>query len=255
LDKDAINSFTELKSNLEAVYKKFILNGRAVTSIACDEETYDKIKDTPLPVSDKLTDSLENADTELLNGNIALAAPCDIVFNGYSYNADDNLSGGALLLAKKILSLEYLWQKIRVENGAYGCGTASNTAKRLDMWSYRDPQIAATLDTYDKAAEFLSELKLSDRAVEDYIISVVRGLDNPQLPRVTAYLSDIYYLVGKDNEALQKERDELLSSTLADVNAVGKRMAEFVKDRAYCTVGNAENIEANKALYDEIIKL
>lgn len=255
LDKDAVNSFAELKSSLEAVYKKFILNGRAVTSIACDEETYDKIKDTPLPVSDKLTNILENADTELLSGNIALAAPCDIVFNGYSYNADDNLSGGALLLAKKILSLEYLWQKIRVENGAYGCGTASNTAKRLDMWSYRDPQIAATLDTYDKAAEFLSELKLIDRAVEDYIISVVRGLDNPQLPRVTAYLSDIYYLVGKDNEALQKERDELLSSTLADVNAVGKRMDEFVKDRAYCTVGNAENIEANKALYDEIIKL
>ena len=191
----------------------------------------------------------------MLSGNIALAAPCDIVFNGYSYRTDPDISGGALMLSKKILSLEYLWQKIRVENGAYGCGTAPNSAKRLDMWSYRDPQIVSTLDTYDNAARFLSELELSNRAVEDYIISVVRGLDNPRLPRSTAYLSDIYYLVGRGSEVEQRERDELLSCTLRDVNEVGERLKNSVKEKSYCTVGNAENIERYKELYDEIIKL
>ena len=255
LDKGSDDSFAELKAKLTEVYDKFIVNGRAVMSVACDEESFKIVDETPLPVGDILTDSLKQAQTGLLSGNIAVAAPCDIVFNGYSYNTGGDLNGGVFLLAKKILSLEYLWQKIRVENGAYGCGTAVNSAKRLDMWSYRDPQIAATLNTYEKAAEFLSGLELSDRAVEDYIISVVRGLDNPQLPRVTAYLSDIYYFVGRDNEAVQKERDELLSAALTDVNALGKKLTEYVKDKSYCTVGSAENIEANKALFDEIIKL
>ena len=202
-----------------------------------------------------LTDTLSQAESTLLSGNIALCAPCDIVFNGYSFNTDNDINGGALLLAKKILSLEYLWQKIRVENGAYGCGTIPNSAKRLDMWSYRDPQIGITLNTFQNAAQFLSDLQLNDRALEDYIISVVRSLDNPQLPRVTAYLSSVYHLLGRDTAAIQKERDELLSSTLGDLHSIGDKLNKNADSFAFCTVGNTENIEANRELYDEILKL
>lgn len=248
-------SFAALKDRLETVYAKFIQNGKAVYSLACDEESYEKIKEIPLPIQRVLTDTLSQADSPLLTGNVALCAPCDIVFNGYSFNTDSDLSGGALLLAKKILSLEYLWQKIRVENGAYGCGTIPNSAKRLDMWSYRDPQIGITLNTFRKAADFLAGLQLSDRALEDYIISVVRSLDNPQLPRATAYLSSVYHLLGRDNAAIQKERDELLSTTVGDLNAIGEKMNKHASSASFCTVGSAENIEANKDLYDEILRL
>lgn len=249
------DSFTALRERIEAVHEKFFKGGKAVYSIACDEESFGLIGGTPLPMQRNLTDSLRQAESGLLSGNIALAAPCDIVFNGYSFNTDKSLSGGALLLAKKILSLEYLWQKIRVENGAYGCGTVPNSAKRLDMWSYRDPQIAITLKTFENAAAFLSGLQLSDRALEDYIISVVRTLDNPQLPRATAYLASVYHLMDRGFDAIQRERDELLSSDLSDLNAIGESLKADVRNAAYCTVGSAENIEANKALYDEIIKL
>ena len=254
LDGDP-ESFSRLKEALKAAYEKFIKNGRAVYSLACDEESYEKIKNVCPPMRGRLTDSLSQAESSLLSGNTALAAPCDIVFNGYSYNAGPSLSGGTLMLAKKILSLEYLWQKIRVENGAYGCGAIPNSAKRLDMWSYRDPQIGQTLSTFKGAADFLSGLKLSDRALEDYIISVVRTLDNPRLPRATAYLSSVYYLLGRDNEAIQREREELLKSTLADLNNLGERLKEDVNNAAYCTVGNADRINADKELFDEIIKL
>ena len=255
LDADPETAFSALRTQLEAVYERFFRSGKAVFSIACDEESYAAVKDIPLPMQANLTDRLRPAHSDLLSGNIALSAPCDIVFNGYSYPVGDNIKGGTLLLAKKILSLEYLWQKIRVENGAYGCGATPNSAKRLDLWSYRDPQIKATLSTYEKAAGFLGGLKLSDRAVEDYIISTIRGLDNPQPPRVTAYLSDVYYLVGRNNDAIQRERDELLSSNLSELNALGEALKPCTQNAAYCTVGNAENIENNKDLYDEIIKL
>ncbi len=249
------NAFDDLKTALESVYDKFFVNGRAVLSVACDEETFEKIKGIDLPMAERLCDGLENAECALLEGNIAVAAPCDIVFNGYSYPVADDVSGGELMLCKKILSLEYLWQKIRVENGAYGCGANPGAARRLDMWSYRDPQIRITLDTFDAAAEFLSGLKLSERTVEDYIISCIRTLDTPQMPQAQAYLCDVLYLSGRTDEMLQKERDELLAADLGKINAVGKRMTQCVSGRAYCTVGSSESIGANKALYDEIIKL
>ena len=254
LDKDD-SAFDKLKAALERVYQRFIKNGRAVYSVACDADSFEKLNALPLPMQANLTDSLSSAESPLLSGNVALSAPCDIVFNGFSFNADDDISSGRLLLAKKILSLEYLWQKIRVENGAYGCGATPNAAKRLDMWSYRDPQIRTTLDTFEKAAEYLSALKLSDRAVEDYIISVVRGLDNPQLPRTAAYIASLFTLVGKSDDALQQERDELLSAELGDINSVGKALEKSVNNASYCTVGSAENIERNSDLYDEVLKI
>lgn len=248
-------TYDTLRASLEEAYDKFIRHGHAVMSVACDESTRDRIACVPLPLKAQLTDQLCGADTSLLCGNVAVAAPCDIVFNGYSYDLPADLAGGALTLVKKILSLEYLWQKIRVENGAYGCGAAAGAAKRLDMWSYRDPQVKVTLDTFDSAAAYLSELSLSDRAVEDYIISCVRNLDNPLTPQAQAYTSDLLYLGGRSDDILQQERDELLSATLADVNAIGRRMTDCVSGHAYCTVGSGERISACADLYDEIIKL
>ena len=159
------------------------------------------------------------------------------------------------MLVKKILSLEYLWQKIRVENGAYGCGATPSANKRLDMWSYRDPQVKATLNTFSASADFLNSLNLSERAVEDYIISCVRGLDNPLTPPAQGYVSDLLYLSGRGDDVLQRERDELLGASLADINAIGERIKSFIPDSAYCTVGSGENITANSDLFDEILKL
>lgn len=253
IDSGAL-AFDRLKAELIRVYDRYIASGKVVFTLACDEDSLKAIEGAPLPMQDNLTDALGCADTALLSGSVALTAPCDIVFNGYSAPLDDTIKGGELLLSKKILSLEYLWQKIRVENGAYGCGATAGTARRLDQWSYRDPQIRATLNTFKGAADFLCALRLSDRAVEDYIISCVRNLDNPLTPQTQGYVSDLLYLSGRGDDVLQQERDELLSSTLDSIHAVGERIRS-APDFAYCTVGSTENITANASLYDEIIKL
>ncbi len=253
LDSDAM-PFDQLREALERVYAKYIAGGRAVYTVACDEESAAVIASAPLPMRANLTDALSDADTALLSGSVALTAPCDIVFNGFSRPLGEDLRGGELLLCKKILSLESLWQKIRVENGAYGCGAIPGAARRLDMYSYRDPQIRSTLDTFREAGEFLTRLELSDRAVEDYIISCIRNLDNPLTPQAQGYVSDLLYLSGRDDAAIQQERDELLDATLADIRAAGEQIGNY-PDFAYCTVGSTENITANAALYDEVFKL
>ena len=254
LEKDD-DAFERLREKLEGVYRRVFIDGKAVLSIACDKDTKEAIEAVELPLKERLSASLGEARSALLCGNIAVAAPCDIVFNGYSYPVDGGIKGGELMLGKKILSLEYLWQKIRVENGAYGCGANPGAANRLDMWSYRDPQIGITLDTFDNAAGFLHKLELSKRAVEDYIISCIRTLDTPQMPQAQAIVSDLLYLSGRSDESLQKERDELLHADLAKIREVGRRMAASVDKKAFCTVGNTEKINLQKDLYDEIIRL
>ena len=253
LDSGAM-TFDALRTALERVYAKFISGGRAVCTVACDEESAGVIASAPLPMQDRLTDRLGDADAALLSGNVALTAPCDIVFNGFSRRLDDDICGGDLLLCKKIISLEYLWQKVRVENGAYDSGAIPGAARRLDLYSYRDPQIRSTLDTFRDAGGFLSSLELSERAVEDYIISCIRSLDNPLTPQTQGYISDLLYLSGRSDDVIQQERDELLRATLEGIRAVGGRISAC-PDCAWCTVGSTENVTANAALYDEIFKL
>ncbi len=234
------------------VYEKFIRQGSAMMSIACDRETFDTLQRDVL--TRPVVTSLAPATTPLLHGNIALKTPSDIVFNGYSADLSDiGLDLGAMQAGKKILSLEYLWDVIRVQNGAYGCGTAPTRHRRLDFWSYRDPQIRSTLSCFRGAAAFLQTLSLSRRQLEDYIIGCIRTLDSPVTPYQEALLADLSFLSGKTVEQQQQERDELLAVTLDDLHTFGDAIAGRMADGAYCTVGNADLIESCRELYDEII--
>ena len=254
LHDDLDNRIDSVIADVRAVYEKYIIGGKCVLSVACDRETFDKLPD--FSVTENAVTALTPTQTPLLSGSLALSAPTDIVFNGYSADiADESISAGAMIASKKILSLEYLWQTIRVENGAYGCGATPTRFRRLDFWSYRDPQIGSTLDCYRKAADFLSTLSLSDRQMEDYIIGCIRTLDTPTPPSHKALLSDIMFLSGRTDADRQRDRDELLSVTLKDVRHVGEAAKKYMDAAPYCTVGNAENIERNRDLFDRIEKM
>jgi Zn-dependent M16 (insulinase) family peptidase len=64
-----------------------------------------------------------------------------------------------------------LWEKVRVQGGAYG---AFNMFDRMSgVWtflSYRDPNLASTLDVYRGAGAFLKNLDLSPSELERSII-------------------------------------------------------------------------------------
>ena len=66
---------------------------------------------------------------------------------------------------------------------------------------------------------------------------------------VGAYISNITY------EDIQRERDEILSTTVEDI----KSYAEMIKsgmDEHYCSVvGNEGKIKENEAIFNTIIKL
>ena len=51
---------------------------------------------------------------------------------GYSYN-------GSMLVLKSILAMDYLWNRIRVQGGAYGAHFGINRAGELYFASFRDP--------------------------------------------------------------------------------------------------------------------
>ena len=63
---------------------------------------------------------------------------------------------GVHLVARAYLRTSWLWDKIRVQGGAYGGQCMFNRySGDFTFVSYRDPNLLATLDVYDRTAEFL----------------------------------------------------------------------------------------------------
>ncbi len=160
---------------------------------------------------------------------------------GYQYD-------GSSIVVTSYLGMTYLWEKIRVQGGAYGgtCGFDSDSGM-FTYYSYRDPNLAATLDNYDKAGGFLKGLegsRLTDGELSKAIISAVGELDAHQLPDAKGYTSMMRHLIGRTEEARQQTRDEVLSTNGEDFIAFGEVLEKVAESQAVVALGSQSAIES-----------
>src|SRR5690606_32969762 len=90
------------------------------------------------------------------NEGFTIPAQVNYVAKGANLKALGHEPTAALSVATKYLGTSYLWDKLRVEGGAYGGFASYNPlVGSYAFGSYRDPNLVATLDVYDRAPEFL----------------------------------------------------------------------------------------------------
>lgn len=160
---------------------------------------------------------------------------------GYEYDGSAEVIVGYLRMA-------YLWEKIRVQGGAYGAFSVFDDASGVFTFlSYRDPNISATIDSYDKAAAFLKALdssRLSDNELTKAIIAAIGDLDAYQLPDAKGYTSMMRYLTNRTEDLRQKIRDEVLSTNGEDFIAFGEILEKVAQSNAVAVLGSQNAVES-----------
>jgi len=107
--------------------------------------------------------------------------------------------------------------------------------------------LLTTLDNYDQASQFLQRIELSEDEITESIIGAIGQLDAYQLPDAKGYTSLVRQLIGLTDEIRQRQRDEVLSTTLADFRAFGDVLGKVNKNGLVVVLGSSEAIEkANK---------
>ncbi|MCR4794517.1 MAG: insulinase family protein [Ruminococcus sp.] len=100
-----------------------------------------------------------------------------IIPSGISYTAmafpDNSADTAVRNVLFRALSLEYLWNEVRVKGGAYGTGAMMTPAREQAFYSYRDPSPKSTIETFRKAADFTDEYCSNDPDITQYIISSI----------------------------------------------------------------------------------
>jgi Zn-dependent M16 (insulinase) family peptidase len=155
---------------------------------------------------------------------------------------------GAASVISKYLRTSWLWEKIRVQGGAYGgfC-VFDHRSGGFTFLSYRDPNLLATLDVYDQTATFLRESELSQEELTKSIIGAIGEVDQYQLPDAKGYSSMLRYLVGDTDEIRQRMREEILATSPADFHAFADALEQVVDRGLVVVLGSQGAIEAANA--------
>ena len=183
---------------------------------------------------------VENKSISLANfGNEALIIPGEMNYVGQSF--DISKTGyeirGSISSINKILVYNYLWNKVRVQGGAYGASPYIDMRTGvLSFVSWRDPNLKQTLEAYNKAADFLLESKFSIKEVSNSIIGAIGASDQYMEPAEKGWVSLGLYLSGITDEYRQKRREEIFSLKEKDFRDLGKAMKEIKQESKVITV-------------------
>lgn len=164
---------------------------------------------------------------------------------------------GSIYVINNYLGTTYLWEKIRVQGGAYG-GFAtfdSNTG----IWaflSYRDPNLEATLGNYDRTAEFLRALDVPASEIERAIIGTIGSMDAYLLPDAKGWTSLVHYLTGLDDATRQRRRDQVLGTTIKHFRQFAEVLDAVAREGQVVVLGAEEKIRpASESLQLQIQKV
>ncbi len=198
----------------------------------------------------KLRDALPTHDLAAQQWNTislpraeVFTAPAQINFVGKGANLFDmgyTYHGSAQVILRH-LRMGYLWEKVRVQGGAYGAFCALDRLNgMLVQASYRDPGVKETLAVYDKTCEYLRTFDPTQRELDGAIVGAIGDLDSYMLPDAKGAASLTRHLCGDTEEARQRMRDEILSTTKAHFNDFADIMKQVADSGVICILGGTK---------------
>jgi Zn-dependent M16 (insulinase) family peptidase len=262
--KDLCDHFDEkadaVIANLQKLMTAFFHKDRVIMSLSCEESH----KGTAFASMESFVDMLPHSAFEGMpqpdlpagepNEGITTSGKVQYVLAGGNYRSHGYKYTGAMKVLETILRYGYLWTKIRVQGGAYGAGARFDQNGIMYLSSYRDPQLKKTVESYRQLPEFLEKFNASDREMTKYVIGTISLLDTPLTTAMHLEKAITTYMRGMPEDVAQKNRDEVLDCTVKDIQALAPLVRDVLKDQYLCVVGSQDAIEANKTLFNRVLK-
>ena len=180
---------------------------------------------------------------DALPGAELLSIPAQVNYVGLGLNLKEvgYRYSGAQAVILRHLRMGYLWDRVRVQGGAYGCFARYGRATgAFTFASYRDPNVENTLRVYRETADYLGNLRLSDADVTRAVVGAIGDVDAYMLPGAKGATAFSRYMTGETNEERQRIREEILATRLSDFHDFAPYLAAALKKAVPCVLGGAD---------------
>lgn len=235
-------------ARLENLRHLLVNRGRMVVNVTLDEKSFKSLESGLVAFIENLP-TLEATDANWAftpsTANEGLTIPAQVNYVGKGaniYKLGYNLDGSVQVI-NNYLQTTWMWEKVRVQGGAYGGHSVFDMhSGAFTFVSYRDPNLLASLNTYDATGDFLENLEISQAELTKAIIGTVGDLDAYLLPDAKGWTSLTRQLLAYDDTLRQQFRDQVLGTTPDDFKAFGAVLKKVAESGEVVVLGSAEAI-------------
>jgi Zn-dependent M16 (insulinase) family peptidase len=132
-------------------------------------------------------------------------------------NVDDYAT---MLILQELMTYVYLHPMIREKGGAYGSGCAVSDSGIISLYSYRDPNVDATYDNFEKAIAMVIDGKFSERELTEAKLLAFQKLDKVVEPSLKGL---VQFTRGYGDEDKNRLRLKALEVTKEDLVFVANK--------------------------------
>lgn len=256
--EDKIDNVIE---KIKFVYSRMFKKNGVILNITTSEDNFDLVEEkfveflntfeTIEDVSYSLKFEKENLKEGFLTSSDVnyVTYSLDLKKYGIEYN-------GVFGLVASMMSTTFLHNQIRAIGGAYGAGMSIDKNSVLSMFSYRDPNIKETKDTFRSIGKYLSSLELNLRDFDNFKISTTKQFDPLHTPYEKGITALSMYVTGTTVDEIQGQFEELLNSNVEDLRYFGEKIQDILNEEDnFVVIGNTEKIKENESEFTNIVNL
>jgi Zn-dependent M16 (insulinase) family peptidase len=146
---------------------------------------------------------------------------------------ENHADAPALSVLAGVLRNGFLHKVVREQGGAYGGGAGHDSSNGIfRFYSYRDPNLMATFDAFQRAVDWVLDEDLGFELIEESSLGIVGSLDAPGSPAGEArqaYHNDMF---GRDADHRRQVRQSILRVGTADIKRVAAQYLQGAGARA-----------------------
>ena len=244
ISADIDTVLSSLAGELEAIRAAVLRSGNLIVNATAPGECFSAIASAAMDLASRLPgreaagaqapaskgQDLVSVRGESLSTTSAVGFAAQAI-PGFRY--EDPRSGLAAVLGH-LLTTGYLWEKVRMEGGAYGVFAYPRNLDGLFLFgSYRDPKIGPSLKAYRESLRAAGRGGLDEAEVEQALIGTIGNEDRPLDPAKRDFASLQRNLHGLTDGMRQARRDALLAVNAASLaEAASQLLAGW--DRGAC---------------------
>ncbi len=251
--------FDSLKSRLEKVtntiFNKNNLTITTITSECSKELICNSIKDVIVSLPSKPNISYKyNLSEPVVNEAFIVEQELQAVAAGINFRQYGMKYTGDMEIVMNILESGYLWDRIRLQGGAYGTEISLSQEGYLVISTYCDPNIKRTLDVFDTIEKYLNSLSMEPEQFERYVVSTLGAFWAPV--SMDRKIDRLDYLVATQGDFNKRDilYKQILNADTSIFKDLEQLFKQFAKNKVYSVIGNRESIEKDKNIFNKIYK-
>jgi len=194
-------------------------------------------------------------DTTQKNEGLLTPGKVQYVVKGYNFRKLGYGYHGSLLVLRTIASMDYLWNRIRVQGGAYGSFARFSRNGNMYFCSYRDPNLIDTLSVYDAAEDYFQTFDVAQREMTKYIIGTISKIDVPLTPSMKGEVATERYFTGISHEDVQRTREEVLGTGKNDIKKYAEMVGDAMRENYFCVIGNEGKLRAHSKIFSHLVSV